>query len=362
MSYQKSAQLIDQVLHQTHGYSFKPRVKQDCLGLISNINSLVPQLGTLTQQNVTRNLLHLVGTIPMYYKGQKYNIPMKIYIPEMYPYHPPTCYVAPTSSMIIKPRHKYVDQNGLCYLPYLSKWNAKSSNLYELVNQLSAVFGSDPPVYERQTSTPKHYQQQPVYQQQQQPAQSSWLQQSFMQYQPVQYQTPMYQQPVYQQQPYMQQPVVDYKVQLIQKIQQKLVGLSKESSGNVDKLIDVQSKLGQRYEALMQALKKLKEDKEQFEKGIEVLKKKDEEITQWLEQNQGEVDVDKVITTSDEQSEQIFELIATDQTIEDMLYFLDKGLQKKVTSLDNYLEDIRELSTKQFMAKALLKKIAQQSK
>jgi SMC interacting uncharacterized protein involved in chromosome segregation len=208
--------------------------------------------------------------------------------------------------MIIKPRHKYVDQNGLCYLPYLSQWNAKTSNLYELVNQLSAVFGSDPPVYERKSTTPQQQYQQPVYQQ---PSQSSWVQQAFMGYQPVQqYQTPMYQ-PVYQQQPYMQQPMVDYKVQLIQKIQQKLATLSKESSGNVEKLIDVQSKLGQRYEALMQALKKLKEDKAQFEKGIEALKKKDEEITQWLEQNKGEVDVDKVITTSDEQSEQYVKIV-----------------------------------------------------
>lgn len=77
------------------------------------------------------SLLTLSGTIPMYYKGARYNIPMNFFIVEMYPYHPPMCFVAPSESkssynntnnidMIIKPRHRHVNSQGLCYLPYLS--------------------------------------------------------------------------------------------------------------------------------------------------------------------------------------------------------------------------------------------------
>ena len=52
----------------------------------------------------------LAGTIPISFSGFKYNIPIETYITEAYPTSSPVLFVRPTSNMIIKPQHQYVDQ------------------------------------------------------------------------------------------------------------------------------------------------------------------------------------------------------------------------------------------------------------
>jgi len=45
-------------------------------------------------------LLQLSGTIPIYYKGSQYNIPVVIWLLETYPAIPPKCYVTPTAGTL----------------------------------------------------------------------------------------------------------------------------------------------------------------------------------------------------------------------------------------------------------------------
>ncbi len=61
----------------------------------------------------TRMLIKVFVTIPITFKGGRYNIPVDIWISEGYPRYPPKVYVAPTSDMQIKQGHKHVDINGL---------------------------------------------------------------------------------------------------------------------------------------------------------------------------------------------------------------------------------------------------------
>lgn len=65
----------------------------------------------------------------MYYQGVKYNIPVALWLPERYPLVPPMMYVVPTPDMVIKPRHPFVDPNGLVGSPYLHNWSYPASNL-----------------------------------------------------------------------------------------------------------------------------------------------------------------------------------------------------------------------------------------
>jgi ESCRT-I complex subunit TSG101 len=44
---------------------------------------------------------------------------------EGYPAAPPTLYVVPTPSMVVKPRHALVDPSGLVATPYLASWSAR---------------------------------------------------------------------------------------------------------------------------------------------------------------------------------------------------------------------------------------------
>ena len=55
-------------------------------------------------------------------KGFSYNIPVGIYLHKDYPYQCPYCQVQPTPDMMISPS-KYVNQQGVIFLPYLHDWN-----------------------------------------------------------------------------------------------------------------------------------------------------------------------------------------------------------------------------------------------
>lgn len=41
-------------------------------------------------------LLNLEGTIPIFYRGNQYNIPVEFWLVEAYPMAPPVCFVRPT--------------------------------------------------------------------------------------------------------------------------------------------------------------------------------------------------------------------------------------------------------------------------
>ena len=55
-------------------------------------------------------------------QGVKYNIPIQVWLPEAYARQPPIMYVVPTSTMIIKPSHSFVDASGVVSSPYVRNW------------------------------------------------------------------------------------------------------------------------------------------------------------------------------------------------------------------------------------------------
>jgi hypothetical protein len=54
--------------------------------------------------------------------------------------------------MIVKPNHRNVDPSGLISIPYLSQWRTDSSLLPELLNQFTATFSREPPLFTKPTS------------------------------------------------------------------------------------------------------------------------------------------------------------------------------------------------------------------
>ena len=128
--------------------SVKQRIKMDVSNLMFSVVTLRPERGELVSNdgNVS-TLLKLTGTVPIFYKGSQYNIPMDVWVNRGYPDTPPTLYVTPTQGMAIKPGHAHVDTSGQVYLPYLNQWNASVSNLAEVVAHCAKSFGYDPPVY-----------------------------------------------------------------------------------------------------------------------------------------------------------------------------------------------------------------------
>ena len=99
---------------------------------------------------VTR-LLRAEGTVPIYYQGAKYNIPIKMFLPEGFPRVGPICYVTPTSNMLIKPGHGLVDGGGLVRNEgregRFEAWRYPSSGLFDFAARLAAEFGREPPLF-----------------------------------------------------------------------------------------------------------------------------------------------------------------------------------------------------------------------
>ncbi|TPP63110.1 hypothetical protein FGIG_07360 [Fasciola gigantica] len=100
----------------------------------------------------SHNLVCLNGTIPVVYYGQKYNIPIAIFIQEPHPHTAPMVYVRPTSTMQIAPSH-FVDETGLVNLPYLSEWKHPESDLVGLLQVLQVTFGEKSPVFAKAPAT-----------------------------------------------------------------------------------------------------------------------------------------------------------------------------------------------------------------
>jgi len=91
-------------------------------------------------------LLNVTGTIPVWFRGNLYQIPVVIWINVKYPHEPPSVFVTPTTGMIITPNHKNVDFTGETKLPYLWSWTPNTCHLVELVEMIAKMFGEDPPV------------------------------------------------------------------------------------------------------------------------------------------------------------------------------------------------------------------------
>ena len=106
------------------------RVRQDCLDLVRECPSLHPHRDSIVHNNGTEStLIVLRGTVPIYYQRNRYNIPVDVWVPALYPQAAPLTYVTPTSTMIVAPNHRHCDREGKVYLPYLHQWNPQHSNL-----------------------------------------------------------------------------------------------------------------------------------------------------------------------------------------------------------------------------------------
>ncbi|KAG2374901.1 hypothetical protein C9374_010275 [Naegleria lovaniensis] len=389
MSSSSTTQSVEAVFSRVN-YPYASRVRNDVYNLLSNIPLIV-------------NVAKLNGKDTMQLTGTKYNIPMTFWIVEMYPYHPPLCFVSPTPNMVIKQKHKHVSETGQCYLPYLSEWNPSSSDLYELVNQLSAIFGSDPPVYQKSgtthTTTPSGSFNSPMmssvtnYPPPFHPPTGTGGMSSSM-YGTTSTTNPTYatttptygattnpppfgtsyisgttvygvnpmSSSMYNLPPVPRPPTEsELKEKLIAKVRQHLQNVTlKEYGAKIEAEFKTQNQLSAREKQLEVIEQRMKTELEQIEKDKENLLQKKASLEEWINNNENKpIDVDTIINPQDMQSKQILDLTSEDNAIDDVIYYLEKKLHAKQISLQEWLEQIRELSRQQFFKKALIKKMAQ---
>lgn len=132
-------------------YRNKSLVKTKAQELSRHVKTLAPKIGQLIANDGREwNLLVFGGTIPIQYLGQTYNIPVEIFLTESFPDSAPHVFVRPTSNMIVKPGHSFVNPDGDVQLQYLREWNSSATwkcSLVELANHLMRECSREPPLF-----------------------------------------------------------------------------------------------------------------------------------------------------------------------------------------------------------------------
>lgn len=82
---------------------------------------LVSDTPTAYETGFSALLLHLVGTLPVTFRGTTYRFPIALWIPNTYPREPPIAYVTPTQEMTILVG-QHVTLEGQVYHHYLAHW------------------------------------------------------------------------------------------------------------------------------------------------------------------------------------------------------------------------------------------------
>uniref|UniRef100_A0A8C6WWY5 UEV and lactate/malate dehyrogenase domains n=1 Tax=Neogobius melanostomus TaxID=47308 RepID=A0A8C6WWY5_9GOBI len=127
---------------------------------LQKINRIFPEMkpstGTYTFTDSTqRDLVKLIGNIPVKYEGNTYNFPVQLWLIDSFPFTPPICFLRPTSNMVIR-EGKHVDAKGRIHLPGLHNWDYPKSSVVGLLNEMIVKFEEDPPLCSRSTPSIKH--------------------------------------------------------------------------------------------------------------------------------------------------------------------------------------------------------------
>uniref|UniRef100_A0A182S6Z9 UEV domain-containing protein n=1 Tax=Anopheles maculatus TaxID=74869 RepID=A0A182S6Z9_9DIPT len=344
----------------------------------------------------TKMLLNLHGTIPVKYKGNTYNIPICIWLMDTHPKNAPICYVKPTSDMRIKVS-AYVDFNGKIYLPYLHDWNPKNADLLDLIQIMSVTFGEVPPVYAK---GPETTYQQPSYMPPTPATSTSYIPpyptQQFSPYPVAGPGYNSYGQPApgaagpgygmpYGMTPYPPAPGTiagptpamnqgtgtiteeHIRASLISAVEDKLKRRVQEKvnqcQAEVQTLKRTQQELNEGQVKIKEILVRLERDEKELTKCITVLKDKEKELERALESldNVDSIDVDEAVTTTAPLYKQLLNAYAEEAAIEDATYFMGEALRSGVIDLEVFLKQIRQLSRKQFMLRALMQKCRQKA-
>lgn len=277
----------------------------------ANYKSLLPRLDLYTSdKGVSQKLVMLEGTIPISYRGAKYNIPVQVVVMAYHPSGPPTMYVKPTATMEVKQRHDHVDRNGLVYLPYLANWDIARSTLIGAVAAMTDVFSRAPPVYA--SSRPSA-----TAQPQEERARMVAL--------------------------------------LADRARARLREVSEEATNDVATLLQRRDDATEPVADATDARRA-----SDVQRNIAALIAERDQLEAYMENNrvrEGDIDVDTMIHPRDLHSEQVLECLSKDAALMDALDQLQDAVVARRIDLDTFSRETSRLAREQFYARALLRKV-----
>ncbi|TXG49187.1 hypothetical protein EZV62_025062 [Acer yangbiense] len=347
-------------------------IRQHLISLFTTYPSLDPKTASFTHNDGRSvNLLQADGTVPMPFQGVTYNIPVIIWLMETYPRHPPLVYVNPTRDMIIKRPHPYVTPSGLVSVPYLQDWVFPSSNLVDLVRELSAYFAREPPLYSQRRPPPQvsnlnpNPNPSPIQSQSSIGGGNSAAAARPYSVRPSAFPPSPYGSGRTQSQ--TEDPNEVYKrnavSKLVDMVHTDMAEMRKVQEAEVEGLFSTQATLRRREDEIDKGLREMRGEIEGLEQQLQMVLMNSDILDDWVRENQAktrdakDVDVDTAFECVDSMSKKMLDCTAADMAIEDVVYALDKALQESSVPFDQYLRNIRLLSREQFFHRATATKV-----
>ncbi|KAK1289332.1 Protein ELC [Acorus calamus] len=332
-------------------------IRHHLMALVDAYPSLQPSTSPFTHNDGTTTvLLRAEGTIPAVYRDVCYNLPVSIWLPETYPRRPPSVLLNPTRDMVVRPSHPNVlDPSGAVTHPYLSGWVFPSSNLLDLVRQLSISFGRDPPLFSKQPPPTSRPNPSPNPSPNPNPSIAA---------------SPQPPPRAYSVSPYAgrqraEDPAEVFRRNAINKllnsVHEDLVVLRRSREGEVEGVFNCQAVLKRREEEVLRGVREMQEEREGLEQQLQMVLMNSDVLEGWVRENfrpgDGGVDVDDAFEMVDGLSRQMVECAAADMADDDVMYSLEKAVERGVIGFDVYMKNVRALSREQFFHRAIAVKV-----
>ena len=301
-------------------------------------------------------LLLLDGTIAVPFHGSVYNIPMHFWFPRVYPQEPPIVYVVPMRDMLLR-SGAHTTPEGCVQVPYIHTWLRKpeASSLLELVRECQAAFSLEPPVMAKRPTSP--------------PAPPPLPRQTVPAVPPLppkaNHASPRETEVPEVTMPAPPRPMNPAVTELHTKVHQQLsmrvaemYAAQTQSDAQLRMLLDDLERGAPALEDEMQRLRAVRDvcvtNTQRLSTMMDTAKR-----TTWELEARPEPDVDHMMSATSLVENQLLQLMADDQAIEDTLYQLSRALYSEQLSLDRFIKHTRMLSREQFLKRALAQNIAQ---
>jgi len=145
------------------------------------------------------------------------------------------------------------------------------------------------------------------------------------------------------------------------RLQALLAAFNQETTAEIDRLVDYTAKLKTGEAAVKQNIAALREQHAVLSARVSSLTSKNSDLDRWLSEHEQKqlttADVDALVYPADTWSRDMLDAVSDDQAVEDTLYTLDKALASERIDLPNFLKVVRRLASKQFVARALARRI-----
>lgn len=143
------------------------------------------------------------------------------------------------------------------------------------------------------------------------------------------------------------------------KIRRQLLQVLERAKTEMEQLMETQKSLQNGSRKLNEMLQEMELKQREITSQSNELREKNtelESVLEYLRSQPDKVDVDESVVATNKLYNQIMQLYTEENAIDDTIYYLGESLRKGVIPLDVYLKHIRDLSRRQYMARATIMK------